>query len=239
MAFYALRLPEHRQVAVYATLLEGIDDPSDRKLCLLVGRSSGLNLPAILATVVENIRTGSLGYQIALREKTEGSKKAKKTTEEGLTGGNRSSPSPFVGSSKLIRQPQQLTNTPSLLLTSTPTEEEQRKIGALDWLLLLPEANLGPQEPLAPQWMELLVQGNSLLRAFLLEQKIDQARVAFQKLPPGIVSSAFEQWKGAHGGGSGSSAFSSVIGSLDIDNVAREYLCHRAFFEAHEAFQKW
>lgn len=216
VAFYTLRLPEHRQVVVYATLLEGIEDETDRKLCLLVARQSNLNLPAILATVVENIRTGNLGYQMAKRTAEEakmmgGVKKPADSTDGHFT---------TAGGSKLLKMPPQS----SQLLTSTLTEEDRRKIAALDWLQL---------EPDSAQYVELLVQGNALLRAFLLEQKVDHAKMAFEKLPANIVSAAFEQWKTAH------LQTGNAIGSLDIDNVVREYICHRTFFEAHEAFQKW
>ena len=213
VAFYTLRLPEHRQVVVYATLLEGIEEEEgDRRLCLLVAQQAGLNLPAILATVVENIRTGNLGYQMAKRTASEAATTAATKKTSTLDGSFSAS-----SSSKLLK--------PQIPLSSALTEEDRRRINALDWLQL---------EPASAQYVELLVQGNALLRAFLLEQKVDHAKAAFEKIPGTIVGDAFEQWKTAH-----LQPTASAIGSLDIDNVVREYVCHRTFFEAHEAFQKW
>lgn len=193
VAFYALFLPEERQVTTFASLLESIDNEADRKLCILVAKQSKLNLSAILPLVVENVRTGNTSYQT-----------------KTLSGQEQ-------GKSSLLKQQVQL--------TSTVTEEDLRKISSLDWLVLDEES---------PQLMELLWQSNALLRSFLLDRKLDQAKQTFAMLPGDIVNGAYQEWKVAY-----QMKGNSVVASLDIDNVVREYICFKTFFEANESFQKW
>ena len=197
VAFYSLYLPEHRQVKMYATLLENIIDDSDRKICILVAKQMKLNLHAILTMVVENVRFGNYSYQT----------KMPKREIENL---EKSS----------VHQANQL-------MTTSVTEEDIRKISTLRWLTLDEDS---------PQYMELLWQGNAMVRSFLLERKLDQAKETFDLLPSDIVDRAFQDWKQAH---SNDTNDQSSIASLDIDNVAREYFCNQTFFEANELFQKW
>lgn len=100
------------------------------------------------------------------------------------------------------------------------TSDDMRKISALEWLLLDDES---------PQYMELLWQANSLIRAFLLEQKTELAKSTFDGLPGDIVNRAYHEWKR-------SSQHSS---NLDVENVVREYFCHKAYFDAQQSFIKW
>lgn len=198
VAFYTLYLPEHRQVRMFATLLEGIDEVDLRPVCITVAKQSKLNLSAILTLVVENIRTGNYSYQ---------------TKPAGSLGAEANQEKP----SSLLKQPQ-------IPLTSVVTDEDLRKISALDWLLLDRDN---------PQYVELLYQTNALIRAFLLERKLDQAIQTFEKLPSDISDLAFQEFKRAHTTGDLS------ITTINLDNVMREYFGNKTFFEANDSFQKW
>lgn len=193
VAFYAGYLPEIRQVAMLANLFETIDDQSDRKMCLMVAKKTAkLNLAAVTALVVENIRLNKAAHQSTMSKSLSASA-ASPSTESGRK---------------------------STLLLPAVTADDRRKIHALDWLLL---------DDQRPQYLELLWQTNALVRVFLLEQKSEPAAEAFHKLPADIVNRAFHEWKR-------SPDYSSAF---DFENVVREYFCHKAYFEAMEAFQKW
>ncbi|KAI2807220.1 hypothetical protein BLOT_009182 [Blomia tropicalis] len=197
VAFYSLYLPEHRQVKMYATLLENIIDDSDRKICILVAKQMKLNLHAILTMVVENVRLGNYSYQTKMPKR------------------------------EIVNLEKSSVHQANQLMTTSVTEEDIRKISTLRWLTLDEDS---------PQYMELLWQGNAMVRSFLLERKLDQAKETFDLLPSDIVDRAFQDWKQAH---SNDTNDQSSIASLDIDNVAREYFCNQTFFEANELFQKW
>ncbi|RWS04618.1 nuclear pore complex protein Nup107-like isoform X1, partial [Dinothrombium tinctorium] len=113
-----------------------------------------------------------------------------------------------------------LTNPLSFVnLPSTTTNEDSKKIEALEWLLL---NNI--------QYTELLLQANGLMRFFELHGKIDAARDTFRKLPVDIIDGVFKSWR-RHTG--------LTELSPQLSNAVREYLCHKAYFQAYESFDEW
>lgn len=110
-------------------------------------------------------------------------------------------------------------------LTATTTNEDLKKISALDWFLL---SNTDGVYEESAKYAELLWQVNALIRDFLVQQKVELATSAFVKMPVDIVEQAFAEYKENP---------ESIL--FDFDNVVREYLSHKTYFEANEAFQKW
>ncbi|RWS22909.1 nuclear pore complex protein Nup107-like isoform X1, partial [Leptotrombidium deliense] len=98
------------------------------------------------------------------------------------------------------------------------TLEDRRKIESLDWLFLN-----------TVQYSELLIQGNNLMRYFELLDKVDAARDTFRKLPVDIIDGVMKPWK--------RSGFTEV--SRELNNAIKEYLCHKAYFQAYESFDEW
>jgi len=111
-------------------------------------------------------------------------------------------------------------------LTSSATEDDLRKISSLDWLLIDEES---------PQYMELLWQATALIRSFLLDQKLEQARETFNKMSGDIIELAYREFNVKRTLPDGT----NCLLAFDMANVFREYFCHKSFFEANEAFQKW
>lgn len=107
----------------------------------------------------------------------------------------------------------------SELLNATTTED-RKKINSVDWLLFSEVS----------EWSEALKQTNALMRSFLLMRKIDAMKESFVKLPVHIIDSVFKQSRRRTG--------SSEL-SADDDNAVREYLCHKAYLEANDAFTDW
>ncbi|OTF71748.1 hypothetical protein BLA29_009690 [Euroglyphus maynei] len=210
IAFYTSFLPETKQVRTFATLLETIDDESDRRLCLIIAKNAKLNLSAILSMVIENIRLNKTGYQLLNAKSIPFANFGHFAADNRNVIGERFGNTDFGDSKSKI----------ATLLSNTVTEDDLRKINALDWLLLDGDN---------PQYLELLWQSNALIRNFLLEQKIDLAWETFNKLPSNIINESYHEWK---------SSLNFDYG-FDIENVIREYLCHSAYFEASETFKKW
>lgn len=63
VAFYTSFLPENKQTQTFATLLELVDDITDRQLCVNIAKMFKLNLPAIISLLMDNIRSNKLSYQ--------------------------------------------------------------------------------------------------------------------------------------------------------------------------------
>ena len=105
-------------------------------------------------------------------------------------------------------------------LLNVTTIEDKKKINSLDWLLFSE----------VQQWAEALKQSNSLMRAFLLMRKVDAMRDTFNKLPEDIIDSLYKQWRLTTG--------KSELCADDV-NAVREYLCHKAYIQANEAFTDW
>ena len=210
IAFYTSFLPETKQVRTFATLLETIDDESDRRLCLIIAKNAKLNISAILTLVIENIRLNRTGYQLMNARLIPFANFGHLAADNNMRNNNGS----VIGSVDGTKSKM------ATLLSNTVTENDIRKIYALDWLLLDGDS---------PQYLELLWQANALIRNFLLEQKIDLAFETYNKLPSNIVNESYQEWKSSNNFDCG----------FDIENVIREYLCHSSYFDASEAFKKW
>lgn len=104
-------------------------------------------------------------------------------------------------------------------LSSKITAEDVKKINALDWLFLF-----------KPQYIEALLQGNSLMRTFVLCGKVDAGQEAFNKLPLDILDGVIKTWKRKTG--------SNEL-PPELDNATKEYLCFKAYFQAYESFESW
>ena len=105
-------------------------------------------------------------------------------------------------------------------LSNVTTIEDRKKINSLDWLLFSE----------VQQWGEALKQSNSLMRAFLLMRKVDATKDTFNKLPEDIIDSLYKQRRLTTG--------RSEL-SADDENAVREYLCHKAYIQANDAFSDW
>lgn len=196
VAHYTAQLCEAKQVKTFATLLEAIEEPDDRKTCLLIAKTEKLNIAAILAIVVDNIRLDAIGYQTML---------ADRANEAG-------------SNAAAARRAQ--------LMLPKVDKTDLRKVAALDWLTI----NIEPEGGDTRLWMELLWQGTALVRTFLLERKHELAELTFGKLPNDIMVESFANWQAQP---------LLLRKAVDIDNLVREYFCHKAYFEAHKAFQEW
>ncbi|PIK35445.1 putative nuclear pore complex protein [Apostichopus japonicus] len=108
---------------------------------------------------------------------------------------------------------------PSDSLEAVTTEEDQRKIDAITWLVFDPW-----------QRSEALKQSNALIRTFLELKKHDAAREVFQKVPADSIDVIMRNWQ--------SSAGSEPL-PPDDDNAIREHLCIKSYLDALDAFNDW
>ncbi|XP_056132105.1 nuclear pore complex protein Nup107 [Lampris incognitus] len=106
-----------------------------------------------------------------------------------------------------------------LTLETTTTQEDQKKIGVIDWLLFDPAHRA-----------EALKQSNAIMRKFLALQKHDAAKAVFSKVPEDSMREIYRQWEGL--------SQDTALPAED-ENAIREHLCIRAYLEAHEAFSDW
>lgn len=104
-------------------------------------------------------------------------------------------------------------------LTVETTEEDKKKIESIDWLVFDPT-----------QRSEALKQANALMRIFVACKKLDAAKQVFMKIPPDSLALLMEQWNKITG---------NTELSAEDDNAVREYLCFKAYLEAHDAFNDW
>ncbi|GFS99260.1 nuclear pore complex protein Nup107 [Nephila pilipes] len=103
-------------------------------------------------------------------------------------------------------------------LTAATTEEDLKKIHAIDWLIFNPT-----------QRAEALKQANALMRMFVVQRKMDAAKLLFSKIPQDSVAVMIQLAK--------AKGLDEL--SADDDNSTREYLCFKAYLEAMEAFDSW
>lgn len=100
------------------------------------------------------------------------------------------------------------------------TPEDMAMIDSLEWL------SLGQT-----QYIELMRQGNAMMRTFVLRGKTDAAKeVLTKRFPLDIVDGVQRAWKKK----TGSNELSAELASL-----TREYLCFHAYFSAMSAFEHW
>ncbi|XP_054153738.1 nuclear pore complex protein Nup107-like [Oppia nitens] len=105
-------------------------------------------------------------------------------------------------------------------LMNTTTTEDKKKINSLDWLLF--------QD--VQEWTEAIKQSNTMMRNFLLSRKVDAMKDTFLKLPEDIIDNVYNQCIRRTG--------SNQL-NTDNDNAIREYLCHKAYIQANDAFSDW
>uniref|UniRef100_A0A3B3XHD7 Nuclear pore complex protein n=1 Tax=Poecilia mexicana TaxID=48701 RepID=A0A3B3XHD7_9TELE len=107
----------------------------------------------------------------------------------------------------------------SQTLETGTTQDDQKKIDVIDWLLFDPAHRA-----------EALKQSNAIMRNFLALQKHDAAKAVFSKVPEDSMREIYSQW--------------TAVGQTaplpaEDENAIREHLCIRAYLEAHEAFTDW
>ncbi|XP_071392851.1 LOW QUALITY PROTEIN: nuclear pore complex protein Nup107, partial [Centroberyx affinis] len=107
----------------------------------------------------------------------------------------------------------------NMTLDTATTQEDQRKIDVIDWLLFDPAHRA-----------EALKQSNAIMRKFLALQKHDAAKAVFSKVPEDSMREIYRQWAGL--------SQATPLPAED-ENAIREHLCIRAYLEAHEAFTDW
>ncbi|XP_036312530.1 nuclear pore complex protein Nup107 isoform X4 [Pipistrellus kuhlii] len=104
-------------------------------------------------------------------------------------------------------------------LDTGTSEEDRLKIDVIDWLVFDPA-----------QRAEALKQGNAIMRKFLASKKHEAAKEVFVKIPQDSIAEIYNQWE--------EQGMESPLPPED-DNAIREYLCIRAYLEAHETFNEW
>jgi nuclear pore complex protein Nup107 len=104
-------------------------------------------------------------------------------------------------------------------LQAETTEDDKKKISALDWLMF----DRG-------QRAEALRQANALSRSFIASRKLDAARAVLMKIPLDTVDTMINVWQ-------------IQSGTTELphwqDIAVREYLCIKAYLQAHDAFSDW
>ncbi|XP_013392603.1 nuclear pore complex protein Nup107-like [Lingula anatina] len=104
-------------------------------------------------------------------------------------------------------------------LEAATTEEDHQKIEAIDWLVFDPS-----------QRAEAVRQANAVMRTFIALKKHAAAREVFSKIPPGSIDIIYRNCQMQHG--------TTELPAED-DNAIREYLCHKAYLDAHDSFNDW
>ncbi|KAI1285226.1 Nuclear pore complex protein [Halotydeus destructor] len=117
-------------------------------------------------------------------------------------------------------QPTQLNDS---LLTATSsvktTPDDQLILNSMEWLLLN-----------QVQYIELLKQGNALMRSFALQGKIEASKETIRRLPLDLMDGVYRTWYRRTG---------QEELSPELNTLAREFLCFKAFFEAMDSFNHW
>lgn len=96
---------------------------------------------------------------------------------------------------------------------------EKKKINSIDWLIYD-----------SSQRAEAMKQANAIIRGFLASKSHDSARQIFGKIPVDAIDVIHKQWRKRAG--------EKPLPAED-DNAIREYLCIRAYLQAHDAFNAW
>lgn len=112
-----------------------------------------------------------------------------------------------------------LTETQSEAVDTNISEEDRKKIEAIDWLVFD-----------ISQRAEALKQANALMRMFIALKKLNAAREVFDKLPPNSVDVVHKTWYQQTG---------TTDLLLEDKNAVREYLCTKAYLDAVESFDDW
>lgn len=102
---------------------------------------------------------------------------------------------------------------------SAKTEDQQRIVGAIDWLVFNPS-----------QRIEAIKQANAIIRNFLGLKNHEAGKIVFNKIPPDSIDIIYKQWRMRAG--------EKALPASD-DNAVHEYLSIKAYLSAHDAFNAW
>ncbi|XP_065068605.1 nuclear pore complex protein Nup107-like [Rhopilema esculentum] len=111
------------------------------------------------------------------------------------------------------RNPDELQDDSSL------TAGDKKKIESIEWLILEPT-----------QRIEAVVQANAIIRGFITAKKLEPAKEVFKKLPKDSIDIIQQEWEAKAG--------SSPL-PPEYENAKKEYLCIKAYLDAHSAFDAW
>ncbi|XP_075228715.1 nuclear pore complex protein Nup107 [Lycorma delicatula] len=113
-----------------------------------------------------------------------------------------------------------------LSLLGETTEEDLSKVSALDWVVFYPQ-----------QRTEALWQANALIRSFLTLNKLDAARMAFNKIPSDSIELIASQCHIESRMQTDEHDYQNM--PVKVAASIREYLCHKAYLDAQEGFSDW
>ncbi|XP_011497045.1 PREDICTED: nuclear pore complex protein Nup107 [Ceratosolen solmsi marchali] len=105
------------------------------------------------------------------------------------------------------------------------TNADLEKINALDWLTFY-----------ASQREEALWQTNALIRYFLMNEKLDAARKAFNKIPVDTIETIMMEFPDFQK--TIENLMSSILPKRTSCSI-REYLCYKSYLYAQEGFSEW
>ncbi|CAH1404492.1 unnamed protein product [Nezara viridula] len=110
-------------------------------------------------------------------------------------------------------------------LVQETTEEDMKKISALEWMVFYRE-----------QRVEAIWECNALVRVFIAEGKLPAARLAHNKIPDDSVSLIVSQFN--------IEVDHDLIVHWDkfppkVNAALKEYLCYKAYLDAHDGFNHW
>ncbi|XP_033322912.2 nuclear pore complex protein Nup107 [Megalopta genalis] len=111
-------------------------------------------------------------------------------------------------------------------LKGATTSADLEKINALDWLIFYQS-----------QREEALWQTNALIRYFLMNEKIDTARKAFNKIPADSIESVMSEYPTMEGTLTNLTITNNL--SKRASSAIREYLCYKTYLDAQEGFAEW
>ncbi|XP_056006314.1 nuclear pore complex protein Nup107-like isoform X1 [Ostrea edulis] len=109
--------------------------------------------------------------------------------------------------------------TTDVSLDVTVTEEDKKRITAIDWLVFD-----------SAQRAEAIKQANAVMRAFIAVQKLTAAREVFDKLPMDSIDIIYRNWHVQTG---------NDDLPVDDENAIREYLCIKSCMDAMDSFNDW
>lgn len=98
-------------------------------------------------------------------------------------------------------------------------DADAQLINSLEWL------SIG-----TVQYMEILKQGNALMRSFILSGKMEAAKEVFRRSPSDLMEGVQRSWKRKSG---------TADLSLELKNLMREFCSFSAFFCVLESFNDW
>ena len=110
-------------------------------------------------------------------------------------------------------------NPDEMEMENIVTDSDKKKIEAIEWLIF---------EPL--QRIDALIQANAMVRAFLASRKLDSAKEVSGKIPKDSIDVIHYHWE--------KTSSNSSLPS-EYKNAIKEYLCTKAYLNAHDAFNCW